>query len=74
MKFRGVRFLLEVCYDLRFPVWARNRGDYDMIVSVASGPVPRISAWSTLLLARAIENQCYVAGVNRNGTDPTCEF
>ena len=73
-EFRGVRFLLEVCYDLRFPVWARNRGDYDMILYVASWPVPRISAWSTLLLARAIENQCYVAGVNRIGTDPTCEY
>ena len=74
VEFRGVRFLLEVCYDLRFPVWSRNRGDYDMIIYVASWPVPRIEAWSALLVARAIENQCYVAGVNRVGVDPTCEY
>lgn len=74
VEWRGVRILLEVCYDLRFPVWARNRGDYDMILYVASWPVPRISAWSALLVARAIENQCYVAGVNRVGADPTCEY
>ncbi len=74
VNYRGVRILLEVCYDLRFPIWARNRGDYDMIVYVASWPVPRIAAWSALLVARAIENQCYVAGVNRVGTDPTCEY
>ena len=74
VEFRGVRILLEICYDLRFPVWARNRGDYDMILYVASWPVPRISAWSSLLVARAIENQCYVAGVNRIGADPTCEY
>ena len=74
VEFRGVRFLLEVCYDLRFPIWSRNRGDYDMILYVASWPVPRIEAWSALLVARAIENQCYVAGVNRVGTDPSCEY
>ncbi len=74
VNFRGVRILLEVCYDLRFPIWARNRGDYDMIVYVASWPVPRIAAWSALLVARAIENQCYVAGVNRVGVDPNCEY
>lgn len=70
----GVRILLEICYDLRFPVWARNRGDYDMILYVASWPTPRVSAWSALLVARAIENQCYVAGVNRVGNDPACEY
>ncbi|MBR5484193.1 MAG: amidohydrolase [Alistipes sp.] len=74
VEFRGVRFLLEVCYDLRFPVWSRNRGDYDMILYVASWPTPRVEAWSALLVARAIENQCYVAGVNRVGTDPSCEY
>ena len=74
VEWRGVRILLEVCYDLRFPVWARNRGDYDMILYVASWPTPRVSAWSALLVARAIENQCYVAGVNRVGTDPACEY
>ena len=74
VNFRGVRILLEVCYDLRFPVWSRNLGDYDMILYVASWPTPRVDAWSALLRARAIENQCYVAGVNRMGTDPTCEY
>ncbi len=74
VEFRGVRMLLQVCYDLRFPLWARNRGDYDMILYVASWPTPRIAAWSALLVARAIENQCYVAGVNRIGADPSCEY
>lgn len=74
VNFRGVRILLEVCYDLRFPVWARNLGDYDMILYVASWPTPRVDAWSALLRARAIENQCYVAGVNRMGVDPACEY
>ena len=74
VEWRGVRILLEVCYDLRFPIWARNRDDYDMILYVASWPTPRVAAWSSLLVARAIENQCYVAGVNRVGTDPACEY
>ena len=74
VEWQGVRILLEVCYDLRFPVWARNRGDYDMILYVASWPTPRVGAWSALLVARAIENQCYVAGVNRVGKDPACEY
>ena len=74
VEWRGVRILLEVCYDLRFPIWARNRGDYDMILYVASWPTPRVAAWSSLLVARAIENQCYVVGVNRVGTDPACEY
>ena len=74
VEFRGVRILLEICYDLRFPVWVRNRGDYDMILYVASWPAPRVEAWSALLKARAIENQCYVAGVNRVGTDPSCQY
>lgn len=74
VEWRGVRILLEVCYDLRFPIWARNRGDYDMILYVASWPTPRVAVWSALLVARAIENQCYVAGVNRVGIDPTCDY
>lgn len=74
VEWKGVRILLEVCYDLRFPVWSRNRADYDMIIYVASWPTPRVAAWSALLVARAIENQCYVAGVNRVGTDPACEY
>lgn len=74
VDFRGVRILLEICYDLRFPIWSRNHGDYDMILYVASWPTPRVAAWSALLVARAIENQCYVAGVNRVGTDPACQY
>ncbi len=74
VEFRGVRILLEVCYDLRFPIWSRNHGDYDMILYVASWPSVRVAAWKSLLVARAIENQCYVAGVNRVGNDPYNEY
>ena len=74
VEFRGVRILLLVCYDLRFPIWSRNHGDYDMILYVASWPTPRVQAWKSLLVARAIENQCYVAGVNRVGTDHSNEY
>jgi len=70
-EWRGVRFLLQVCYDLRFPVWSRNTGDYDCIIYVANWPTSRIAVWETLLKARAIENQCYVCGVNRIA-DPLC--
>jgi len=73
-EYKGWRILLQVCYDLRFPVWSRNRDDYDMILYVASWPTPRVEAWSALLKARAIENVCYVAGVNRVGDDPNCIF
>lgn len=69
VSYKEVRILLQVCYDLRFPGWARNRGDYDLILYVANWPASRISVWDTLLRARAIENQCYVVGVNRIGTD-----
>jgi omega-amidase len=66
----GWRINLQVCYDLRFPVWARNRGDeYDVLLYVANWPAPRSLAWKTLLQARAIENQCFVVGVNRVGQD-----
>lgn len=58
-----------VCYDLRFPVWSRNRNDYDLLVYVANWPDRRHQAWEALLRARAIENLAYVAGVNRIGTD-----
>lgn len=74
VEYIGVRILLEICYDLRFPVWSRNHGDYDMIIYVASWPASRISAWNSLLVARAVENQCYVAGVNRVGTDPSDSY
>jgi omega-amidase len=58
-----------VCYDLRFPVWSRNTDNYELLVCPSNWPAVRNHAWETLLKARAIENQCYVAGVNRIGTD-----
>ncbi len=70
VEYMGFRFLLLVCYDLRFPVWSRCRGDYDAIIYGASWAENRRDAWCTLLRARAIENQCYVIGVNRVGDDP----
>lgn len=69
VQWRGWRLLLQVCFDLRFPVFARNRGDYDAILYVANWPEARRFPWSQLLIARAIENQCYAAGVNRVGMD-----
>lgn len=75
---KGWRVLLLVCYDLRFPVWSRQRPqeaaeapelEYDLMLYVANWPERRSHAWKTLLQARAIENQCYVAGVNRIGND-----
>jgi omega-amidase len=68
-SFRGVRICPNICYDLRFPVWTRNRNDYDLLINSANWPLPRQAVWQTLLKARAIENQCYVAGSNRTGTD-----
>lgn len=71
VEYKGFRILLQVCYDLRFPVFSRNNGEhpYDMAIFVANWPATRAAAWRTLLQARAIENQCYVAGINRSGTD-----
>ncbi len=71
----GFKINLLVCYDLRFPVWARQQFDeeqnfeYDILIYVANWPERRNTAWKTLLQARAIENQCYVIGVNRVGND-----
>jgi omega-amidase len=73
----GWKVNTQICYDLRFPVWLRqsrlpgveDRPEYDLLVVVANWPVSRSLAWRTLLQARAIENQCYVAGVNRTGLD-----
>jgi predicted amidohydrolase len=71
----GWRINLQICYDLRFPVWARQQLDdhgeaeYDILLYVANWPERRNHAWKTLLQARAIENQCYVIGVNRVGED-----
>lgn len=70
-EWRGWRIKPAVCYDLRFPTWLRNANplDYDLLIVCANWPESRHEAWSTLLRARAIENLCYVAGVNRMGTD-----
>lgn len=75
INYKNWRINLQVCYDLRFPVWARqtpshdNQPEYDLLIYVANWPERRINAWKTLLQARAIENQCFVTGVNRTGTD-----
>lgn len=69
-RYRGWRICPQVCYDLRFPVWCRFQDDYDLLLFVANWPEPRTAAWTVLLRARAIENQCYVIGVNRSGKDP----
>jgi predicted amidohydrolase len=71
---KGWKINLQVCYDLRFPVWARQQNteagvEYDVLIYVANWPERRCHAWKTLLCARAIENQCYVVGVNRVGSD-----
>lgn len=70
VPYREFSFNLQVCYDLRFPVWSRNRGDTDIIIYSANWPSVRSSVWKALLVARAIENQCYVIGVNRVGVSP----
>ena len=76
VEWRGWRICPLVCYDLRFPVFSRNRVDparqaleYDLLLYVANWPASRHEAWRTLLRARAMENLCYVVGVNRAGTD-----
>lgn len=76
---QGIKFCPLICYDLRFPVWSRNNFDktksgaagwtYDVLIYVANWPAVRSYPWRQLLIARAIENQCYVIGVNRVGTD-----
>ncbi|MGJ4801823.1 amidohydrolase [Luteimonas sp. SDU82] len=77
VEWKGWRICPLVCYDLRFPVYSRNRydverpgaPDYDLLIYIANWPSARAHAWKTLLRARAIENLCYVAGLNRVGTD-----
>ncbi len=69
-SYRGWNILLLVCYDLRFPVWSRNMdNEYDLLIYVANWPAARRKVWDTLLKARALENLCYVCGVNRIGMD-----
>ena len=86
VEWRGVKFLLQVCYDLRFPCFSRNnlkletrnqkpQGSlYDAIIYVANWPASRRRVWDVLLQARALENQCFVVGVNRVGDDPNCHY
>ncbi|MGL4410563.1 MAG: amidohydrolase [Bacteroidales bacterium] len=70
VNYKGFNILLLVCYDLRFPVWSRNRNnEYDLAIYVANWPKPRREVWNRLLAARAIENMTYVCGVNRVGVD-----
>lgn len=69
VEYEGWKICPLVCYDLRFPVFARNVEGYDLLLFVANWPSPRVLAWDVLLQARAVENMCYVAGVNRVGQD-----
>ncbi len=69
LDFKGFKICPLICYDLRFPVWARNVENYDVLVYVANWPKPRVNAWDALLKARAIENMAYCIGVNRIGLD-----
>lgn len=70
VHYRGWNIMLSVCYDLRFPVWLRNvNNSYDLLLCMANWPTGRRSVWDVLLRARALENQCFVCGVNRIGTD-----
>lgn len=70
VEYNGFRINLQVCYDLRFPAFARYDGDYDLLLYVANWPKQRLQAWDTLLPARAVENMAFVAAVNRIGEDP----
>lgn len=70
IHYNGWNIRLLICYDLRFPVWARNcENEYDLLIYVANWPTARISSWDTLLPARAVENEAYVCGCNRIGED-----
>lgn len=69
VSFKGFKICLQVCYDLRFPVFSRNIEQYDVLIYVANWPKIRVNAWDILLKARAVENMCYVLGVNRIGFD-----
>lgn len=69
VTYKGWKICPLICYDLRFPAWARNQEDYDLLIYIASWPKTRVSAWDALLKARAIENMSYTIGVNRIGLD-----
>ena len=79
VDWQGVKFLLQTCYDIRFPLFSRNRltengYDYDAIIYVANFPTARETVWRTLSAARAIENEAFVVAVNRTGSDPYCSY
>jgi omega-amidase len=69
VNYKGFKICPLICYDLRFPVFARNVENYDVLIYVANWPKPRVNAWDILLKARAVENMSYVIGVNRVGLD-----
>lgn len=69
VEYKGWRICPMICYDLRFPVWIRNKNKYDLLLFVANWPTRRNQHWKQLLIARSIENQCYTLGVNRVGDD-----
>ena len=75
LSYRGWRIELNVCYDLRFPVWSRNAGKrYDLLVNIANWPASRIDSAQMLLRARAVENAAYAVFCNRIGSDPLCDY
>ena len=74
IEYKGWKFLPQICYDLRFPVWSRNDLDYDVVFYLANWPTPRISHWKNLLVSRAIENMSYCIGVNIVGSDPENKY
>ena len=75
VEYMGVRFCLNICYDIRFPVWSRNiNNDYDVLVNIANFPESRVSVIKPLVQARAIENQSYALFVNRIGSDKECKY
>lgn len=69
IEYKGFKICPLICYDLRFPVFARNVEEYDLLIYVANWPKTRTNAWDILLKARAVENMCYTIGVNRIGLD-----
>lgn len=70
VRYRGWNIAMILCYDIRFPVWCRNKGnEYDVLIAVANWPTTRVAAWNSLLIARAIENEAYMLGVDCKGTD-----
>ncbi len=69
IEYKDWKICPQICYDLRFPIFSRNHENYDLLLYVANWPKPRINAWDILLKARAVENMCFVIGVNRIGLD-----